>query len=63
MYRNWSHSQLRDWILDYFEDHYEHGDKIEVSVDTASKISQSLNEKMKNKINQDADKRNKLWDE
>lgn len=41
---------MRDWILDYFEKHYKYGDKIEVSVDTASKIAESLNARMGNAI-------------
>jgi hypothetical protein len=51
MNRNWSHIQLRDWILDYFEEHYKYGDKLEISVDTASRIAESLNARMGNAIN------------
>lgn len=51
MNRNWSHIQLRDWILDYFEKHYEYGDKLDISVDTASRIAESLNARMGNAIN------------
>jgi hypothetical protein len=51
MNRNWSHIQLRDWILDYFEKNYKYGDKLEVSVDTASKIAESLNARMGIAIN------------
>lgn len=62
MNRNWSHKQLRDWILDYFEEHYKWGDKLEVSVDIASRMAESLNARMRNEINRNTNNMHKWSD-